>query len=379
MKHFGFYDITPLVDTDCDYYVGIGERSNGKSFSVKEIILNGIHTKKVNISGYIDSGYQIQAVILRRWNEDFKGLNGANYFDDLPHNELRGNLIEKWTKGKWTDIYYYSQRWYLCKYENNERIVDETPFCYALSITSNEHFKGIQFPKVRIILFDEFLTNGLYVPDEFIKFQNTLSTIIRYRDNVKIFMMANTIDKYNNPYFTEMGLNNIRKMKKGDIDIYTYGESSLRVAVNFTDSPIVKKKSNKYFAFNNPKLNMIKNGAWDIGSYPHLPHKYKPNEVIYVYYVCYQDTILQCNIVLSDNDTFTFIHRKTTPIKDDESNIIYQQDFDSRPNYKRKIIYANSNIEKKIVWYYKNEKVFYQDNECGEIMRAYIEWCRNSE
>ena len=36
-------------------------------------------------------------------------------------------------------------------------------------------------------------------------FMNVLSTIIRDRENIKIFMLGNTVNKYC-PYFDEMGL-----------------------------------------------------------------------------------------------------------------------------------------------------------------------------
>ena len=58
------------------------------------------------------------------------------------------------------------------------------------------------------ILFDEFITRSMYLPDEFVIFTNVLSTIIRDRNNVKIFMCGNTVNKYC-PYYKEMGLNNV--------------------------------------------------------------------------------------------------------------------------------------------------------------------------
>ena len=61
---------------------------------------------------------------------------------------------------------------------------------------------------MKTILFDEFITKGMYLTDEFMAFMNTLSTIIRQRDNVKIFMCGNTVNKFN-PYFEEMGLNDM--------------------------------------------------------------------------------------------------------------------------------------------------------------------------
>ena len=91
-------------------------------------------------------------------------------------------------------------------------------------------------------------------------FTNILSTIIRQRDDVKIFLCGNSINKVN-PYFTEMGLTKAKNQAKNTIDVYTYGNSDLKVAVEYTGDVNTTGKSlkgsDKYFAFDNPKLKMI--------------------------------------------------------------------------------------------------------------------------
>lgn len=368
------YTIDNLIKTGADYLMGIGERSNGKTYAVKHIILFGYHKNGININGYLDNGNQ--GAIIRRWEEDYKGAKGSSLFNDFIDNTETGNIIEKHTKGQWNSVYYFSQRWYLCRLEDGKRVeTDETPFCYAFALSSEEHYKSNSYPKIKTIFEDEFLTRNYYLPDEFVKLTSILSTIIRERDDVKIFMMGNTVNKYS-PYFNEMGLKNVKNMKKGTIDVYKYGESGLSVAIEYTDFPQKTKKSDKYFAFDNPKLRMITSGEWELNIYPHLPYKYNDSNVVYFYFICFDGEILMCKIINVNNTIFTYIHRKSTPIHKDETHIIYQQEYDARKNYKRKIIHALSPIEKKIVWFFQNEKVFYQDNEVGEIVRNYIEWCR---
>lgn len=98
-----------------------------------------------------------------------------------------------------------------------------------------EHDKSTSYPNITTIVFDEFLTRGSYLKDEFILFTNVCSTIIRQRNDVKIFMLGNTVNKYS-PYFSEMGLSNIKNQKQGTIDIYRYGDSDLIVAVEYCAS-----------------------------------------------------------------------------------------------------------------------------------------------
>ena len=357
-----YYSLAHILETNAHYNVIIGERSNGKTFSVLEY----------GLSNYCKGLGQLG--IIRRWEEDFKGKNGEQMCQGL----INTNKVSEYTKGQYNSIYYYSKRWFLCLLdENGERIkTDANPFCLGFALTSEEHYKSTAYPDITTILFDEFITREYYLPDEFITFQNLLSTIIRLRTNVKIFMCGNTVNKYC-PYFNEMGLNHIKYMIKGKIDVYEYGATGLRVAVEYSDFKANKKASNIYFAFDNPKLKMITDGEWEISIYPHLPYKYKPDEIIYTYYINFNKELLQCEIIYKKDEQlmFTFIHRKTTPIKDIRIQLVYQQEYDARPNYRRKINISNDKISKKILSFYKTDKVFYQDNEVGEIVRNYLLWC----
>lgn len=357
-----FYTLDNILSHNADYNMIYGERSNGKTTAVL----------RYAIESYINSGYTHQLAIVRRWEEDFKGKNGQQMFESIVH---LGWIFEL-TKGEYNSVYYYSQRWYFCTYNGNgerTKVADE-PFALGFSITSEEHYKSTSYPKIKTILFDEFITRQYYLPEEFVKFQNLLSTIIRLRTDVKIFMCGNTINKFC-PYFAEMGLSGIKKQQKGTIDIYTYGESTLKVAVEYSDFPSKKKASNKYFAFNNPKLEMITQGGWEIDIYPHLPQKYKPNEVRYIFYILFDAEMLQGNIISTDGKPFLYIHRKTTPIKADNTRLVYQQSPDYRRHYRTNILRPYGKVDKYIKYLIDIKKVFYQDNEIGEIMNNYLKWC----
>lgn len=369
MAKIKYYDVKNLLMRipDAHYYVIIGERSNGKTYSILNYALER----------YFQYGEEL--AYIRRFDEDIKYSRGSLVFKALVENKV----IEKLSKGKWNDVYYYAKKWYL-KFNNyknpKESYISDIPFAYALSLSSEEHDKSISYPKVKNIFFEEFMSRN-YITDEFELFQNTLSTIIRLRDDVKIFMAGNTINKYA-PYFNEMGLTNVKNMKPNDTEIYTYGSTGLKVVVDFSTINSKDKKSNVYFAFNNPKLSMIRGdgGIWEIDIYPHLTKdmRYKPQDVIYKYYVIWDNEILQCDIVRLPNTAFTFVHAKTTPIKEDNTNIVYSTEHNSKPNYKRRLIKASSRREEIILWFFKNEKVFYQSNDIGEIMRNYIAWCKHT-
>lgn len=361
-----YYTLSPILKEKAHYNIIIGERSNGKTYSVLQKALQD----------YANNGYQ--TALLRRMQEDFIGKRGAGLFEPLINN----NEVERLTGGAWTSVYYYASRWFLCKYEedkkgNMERVTDNQPFMYGFALSQMEHEKGTGYPNVKNIIFDEFITRMAYLRDEFVLFMNTLSTIIRSRDDVTIFMLGNTVNKYC-PYFDEMGLRHIKDMKQGEIDVYQLKHSSgkvLKVAVEYCKPFEKGKKSDFYFAFDNQKLEMITNGVWEIDIYPHCPYRYRPKNVLFTYFIEFDRQMLQCEIVQVDDVCFTFIHRKTTPLKHPDTDLVFTTRYDARPNYRRRLTKPRLDIERKIVEFYATDKIFYQDNEVGEIIRNYLLWC----
>lgn len=354
-----YYSLNNILKKNAQYNIIFGQRSNGKTYAVK----------KYGLEKYIKNGEQM--AYIRRQDVDLGKSKCDNLFADMTENGTIANL----TNGEYTHVYYYSGRWYLCYYdEDGNRHADEKPFCFAFSLSSMEHYKSTAYPGITTICFDEFISRNIYLADEFVIFENTLSTIIRHRTNVKIFMLGNTVNKYC-PYFTEMGLKHIRQQKQGTIDLYTYGDTDLKVAVEYTkDSEKSKDSSNVYFSFDNPSLKMITSGAWEIAIYPHCPVKFAPKDIKFIYFIIFDEDILQCEIVMTEKENFTFIHPKTTEIKNPEKEIIYSQEYNPLPNYHRKITKPRSNLEKKIAWYFATDNVFYSDNETGEIVRNYLKW-----
>ena len=357
-----YYSLKNILKKKAVFNVIFGERSNGKTYA----------TLKHGLEQYFKDGSQLAYV--RRWKEDITGKRGQAVFSALIEN----NEIEKLSGGKFTGIHYYTGKFFLCNYDNGKVIYsgnDVLGFLFAL--TDIEHDKSTSYPKVTSIIFDEFITNRLYLPDEFVIFMNVISTIVRRRENVTIYMLGNTVNKYC-PYFSEMGLNNVQHMEQGTIDLYSYGESGLSVAVEYckTSKETHLKESKKYFAFNNPKLQMITGGAWELAIYPHLPMKYKPIDVLLTYYIEFSDNIYSCEIIEKDGVTFTYVHQKTTPIKDLDNSIIYSLEHNPKPNYNRNILSPVTNTQKKIVWYFKTHNVFYQNNSIGDGIANYLKICK---
>lgn len=366
MEFFGsskddFYSLKKIMKIKAQYYVIFGERSNGKTYACLEKAIRDYASGKG------------QAAYIRRYKEDFVGKRGEQLC------ESHGDIVKEVTKGKFDRISYYASKWYFARYDEDlaKVIRSDEPFMYGFSLNQMEHDKSTSYNNVCNVIFDEFLTRSIYLRDEFILFMNVLSTIIRHRSNVTVFMLGNTVNRYC-PYFVDMGLTHANDMPAGKIDVYTYGDSDLKVVVERCATNQTKKKaSDVYFAFDNPALKMITGGEWEIDIYPHLPQKYKKSQICYTFFIVFSDQKLQCEVVDGETGVFCYIHNKTSQLKENPEDLVYTHEYDVRPNFRRNMMKPMLPIEHKIWSLFKAEKVFYQDNEVGEIVRNYMNECRN--
>lgn len=358
-----YVDIRKLVELypDDSYYMSVGSRSNGKTFGALDY----------SIEQYFKNGSEI--AYIRRWDEDIRGKRGQQVFSNVVSN----GLVKKYSKGKWDDVRYYSGQWFFIKHEGDKIKQDIKPFAYAFALNNMEHDKSTGYPLVRNIIFDEFITRGFYLTDEFVLWNNVLSTIIRdpSRTDVKVFMLANTVS-WDSPYFKEYGITNIKKMNVGDIHEYAYGSSAVRMLVWYTVPLKVNEESNRFFAFDNPQLQMITDGSWEISSYPHCPIRYRDNEVAFRYFIAYNDDIIQGDIVNSDDGVFIMYHIKTTPIKYPDEDLIFTNSYSHKRNVRNCITKPIDAVSRRIYDLIKHNRVFYQDNTVGEIVSYYMNYCK---
>lgn len=361
MKKFDFYTIRPLIKAypDAYYYVVYGERSNGKTYSSLDYALER-NAKNGEQFAYI-----------RRWGEDIRKKNLTTLFD----GHVQHNRVSELYQGQWNQIYYGSGKFWLENKTEDEITRADAPAGFAFDLNSMEHYKSNSFPNITTIIFDEFMSRNGYLPNEWILFMNTLSTIIRHRNNVKIFMLGNTVNKYC-PYFSEMGLNHIREQKPGTIDVYHYGDSDLTVVCERTQDSSKKggKASDVYFAFENPELKMITGGDWEIAIYPHLEESYRPKDVITNFFIIFEEEMLHGEVVCSNKGLFIFIHRKTTPIKKEDEDIVYTTRADTRWNFKMCLTKQTDKLSLLIMRCLRENRIFYSTNEVGEVFRNYVMW-----
>lgn len=359
--NFKPYDISKTIAQypDASYFMIIGERTGGKTYSTLDHCLEEyfLHGKEF--------------VYLRRFEEDVKKKRMDQLFSPFVNN----GFISMITEGKYNDVFFYAGKFYLCETHDDKRIRAEKPFAYALSINTMIHDKSTSYPNVGTIVFDEFLTRKAELIDEFSDFMNVVSTIFRTRDDGKIVMLGNTVNKYSS-YFKEMGLTHVTSMSPGSIDVYNYGDSKLQVVVERTTPQEENGKPNDYlFAFDNPRLKMITGGAWEVDIYPHLKWKYIPQDVIYTFWIDFDKSNLKCDIVNDEHGTYIFVKPHTTERKRDDE-IIFTPDIYPDQLHIRRITDPINKVTSVIRDLFVQEKVFYSSNEVGEIVRNYLVWCK---
>ena len=355
------YSYDQILAIDALYYLIFGMRSNGKTYGWCDLC----------IDHYIDDN--LPSAYVRRLDSMLTRDNIANLFD--PHIEK----IKEKTKGKYNAVVYRSKCFYLARYATGKNgstvkiAEDKTPFCRCYAINTAETSKGQDRGAVWSVCFDEFITRAYYLTNEFVLFQNLLSSIIRDRP-AKIFMLANTVSK-TCPYFREMGITNFKAMEPGQIQIYHIGKTEKQIAVEYCAKVSAPAKVTDYFAFDNPELEMITKGAWEIAMYRHPPKNLGSYQIAFVFFVEFDGELIQGDIIMYGDYPIIVYHPKTSEIKNRDQEIIYSEDtLDASPLHQISLKQAPTRAQQLILQLISQQKTFYSDNETGEIIANWLKF-----
>ena len=228
-----------LKSYDVTYYILYGQREDGKSYAVKKELIDSV-----------SMGYNF--AYIRRIHRQIVRKQMIKVFDDL-----QWYAIEKLG----SKIYFDTQKGFFIVTESGE----EKIIGYCSSLEDTMLVKSIPITNIKLILFDEFI-DYTYMQNEISYFLHCMSTICRPpNENVKIFMLGNTISK-NCPYFKLFGIEP-NKMKQGEVYYISHG-LGVTAAVQHTATKVddlnSKSKHNKYIGFDdNESVKMIMFGEWE--------------------------------------------------------------------------------------------------------------------
>lgn len=235
----GFYSLDDILSRHADINLIISGRSNGKTYSLCKYVLQQ----------YKKTGKKF--VYIRRWADDIKIANAQKLF--LPLQEE----IEK-IFGEGYKVTFYQKQYFLVDPEGQKEIIG-----HVLALSESHHQKSVAYVDIGTIFFDEFvqMAGERILPDELSRYENTLSTIIRFHTDIKVFLLANTVSKFA-PYFSYYKID-INKMEPKDIVYNDFPTDAgiLRVACEYAEvSKKISKKTSKYIL----NSKMITNGQWEI-------------------------------------------------------------------------------------------------------------------
>ena len=208
MRKNKFYDINNILKEKCTYNIIIGKRSNGKSYAVKYLLLKTAYTEKDPITGGKIDRYEMGYI--RRWRDEIKNSDVKKYFEDMPISEITNN--------EYTGIDVYNGDIFFCNYDDNGKMKRGKHIGNSFALTSATHYKSLAYPKIGYCVFEEFITDSVYLPHEENNLMSIISTIAR-NDEISVFMVGNTIDR-TCPYFNTWSLSNVKKQKQDTIEIY---------------------------------------------------------------------------------------------------------------------------------------------------------------
>lgn len=354
------------------YYFILSGRSRGKTYSVLRNALTDQQRKK-GMFAYI-----------RRHDEDIKQKNLQELFS--PQN------ISKITKGSFNKIAFWRGFFYFEQWEANEetgileRVAKNPEPCgVALSLNTWERDKGqdigAAYGGFKNIIFDEAITGMNYLADEFQKFKNVISSLVRTRteQDTKIWFLANPLSKWC-PYFPELGIT--KEMIKTPNKRYEikYPDTNMTTVFEYIGSPEEEAASNAqskvfetFFAFPNSqgKSKSITEGFWELEDSCHLPSTvYKNSSRIFQVFMYFGEEWIRGEVMrYNKNDTYYVVWSPSRQPKKGEYYFILNAVPDRYAIVGTRTGHPYAELINKIS---RTNQIYYSDNSVADLYHGFI-------
>jgi hypothetical protein len=380
-QHKLWFDCNDLLEKfpDARYYFILAGRAAGKTYSVlKRSIQDAIMGK--GLFAYV-----------RRYKDSITDT----FIQDLlkPH----WGWLSDFTGGAWNRIGYWRKRWYLELWERDENgdmqrtARNPDPIGGAFAINTWETSKGPDFGAIngiKNIIFDEALSKGGdYLTDEWGKWENVISSLVRDRTDkdTKIWLLANPVSKWNNCYFANLGIT--KKMYTGEdnVTLIKYpnergGESTMSTVFCYITARMdgtcgIDRDAvyDTYFAFPNSKgiAKSITDGMWEMDDANILPSQTYQNSVKNrTIYFKFQEELFACDVMRHDvTGLYYLFFHPTKELK--EKNYYFTLDLEMN---KYAIVgcktgHPIADLFNKI---YRTGQVYYSDNMIADCFHGFL-------
>lgn len=275
-----YYSMENLLKVHADYNLLIGMNNNGKSYQVKLFCLTQAFENH-------------KFVYLRRYKEDIKQYAVESYFGDMP--------VSKITNGQYDSVtafqgYIYFSLEVEGKMKRGPRI---GRYC---ALSEYQRYKSTTFVGYDNIIYEEFITDDIYLSEEPLKLQRFVTIVARDR-KVRVWMVGNTMSRVV-PYFGEWNLKGSLTQKKGTIEIYHESYEGIPIDIAVEMCGVIDSGSKMFFG---NAAKQIVSGEWSVKEYPRLPFPYKEYSVAYEMQVQYQMFAFNIRLMVKDDTALGFV------------------------------------------------------------------------
>lgn len=347
------YNLDPIDKIGARFNLIYGERSNGKSYQVK-------HKKAVE--KYLKTGKRF--ILMRRWKDEINTTAIELYFQDVD--------VEKLTNGKYNCISMYRKRLYLSIYDNELNKTKRVEHIgYVVALSTEQNYAGASYLDVEDIIFEEFMSRGVYIANEANKLMNFYATVDRKRLKVRLWLVGNTISRVC-PYLRDWNLQPIVAVQKqGTIKVVNIKDTEnndVKIAIEYC------KSTGQSSGTIGTNAKMINSGNWETKPQPHLPKSYNEYNKLYTIGFQYQGFKFLGELLTDGENRFWFIHPY---YKDWKNNIIiFSDEIRIEKNWQTNIydISLNNIKIQKILSTFKEDKIFYSSDLCGTDFKQAIDF-----
>ena len=266
--------------------------------------------------------YKLYGIVIQ-YIREIPDMIAKKNCEDLFAVIVREGYVTKMTGGVYNCIDYYGKKFRYAYYDEEAgKITHKSDvICNVLAITENAVLKSsYNAPKGDFIVFDEFISRH-YFYNEFVEFCDLTKTIGRDREDIKIVLLANTIDPFS-PMLEELEINNIAEsLGIGQHEeIITSGGTPIYIELCGNVNPKRQLINRLFYGFKNPRLKAITGGGWSMSNYPH--QNFNPEDVRIIdkshFIQCNDSILVQLDICYhQDIGYFVNCHRATRTREDD--------------------------------------------------------------
>lgn len=254
----GYLNIHPIIDIakqlDCPFIAFIGEKRIGKTYGCIKYALQEYYSRGVpmfyarrydktfteSICGNLVNKHRQEIINLSKGKHNACRLVGK-YYDLMREQETQSGLITRRNKAHFA----------FCRSLNNIE-------------TETADDKG----EISCVVYDEFLTRGNEIKDEFNKLMvlHANATAKRVDQFTPMFLLGNTVSRESET--AECFGIRLRDLKRG-LNIITNTKGVPRIIVFYVPETVHGARSAEtyYDRFENDHINMIAHGDWTIGTY----------------------------------------------------------------------------------------------------------------